>query len=290
MALSRYRRDGSLDRSFGRRGKVVTSLSGNALAVAIQRDGKIVVGGGANHAFVLLRYRRDGIADKSFGTGGVVTTVVTPGSGAFGNVTSLEVGPDGKIVAAGSAGGHEWSEIAVARYTRAGALDQGFGSRGVATAFDQALSSNFAAGVVLQPDGRIVVGGSASASFALLRFRSNGSLDPTFGSDGPGWTFSPQGASAFALTRQPDGRLLLAGAGPAGKRRIFTVARYTRDGAIDHSFGAGTGSTSTALGKHEDVGYGVDFGRDGRIVVAGAVNEYGPGGGSFGLVRYVGTR
>lgn len=109
LALARYNADGTLDQTFGAGGVVFTDLGRDEswFAVALQSDGKIVVGGGSGFAFpssaVLGRFNPDGSPDTSFGTGGVVTTDF----GGFGcgdisaGIQALALQPsDGKIVVA----------------------------------------------------------------------------------------------------------------------------------------------------------------------------------------------
>jgi len=106
FALARYNTDGTLDTSFGAGGKVVTAIgtfNDYARSVAIQSDGKIIVGGQAQTApnvdFALVRYNADGSVDTTFGTGGKVVTAF--GTGATDTITSIAIQSDGKIVAAG---------------------------------------------------------------------------------------------------------------------------------------------------------------------------------------------
>src|SRR5207244_2047159 len=110
FALARYRRDGSLDPSFGDGGRVVTDLAGDAAsffgyatAALQQPDGKIVVAGSEQstqcgfEGFALARYLRDGSLDPSFGDGGVVATR----SKLRATVSAAALGRDGKVVVAG---------------------------------------------------------------------------------------------------------------------------------------------------------------------------------------------
>ena len=102
FALARYRRDGSLDRTFGTGGRVTTDFGGGgaqATALGVQADGKLVAAGiaGPCCAFGLARYRANGRLDAGFGTGGKVTTDF--GSDDVGH--ALVVQADGNLVAAG---------------------------------------------------------------------------------------------------------------------------------------------------------------------------------------------
>ena len=76
FALARYDTRGNLDPSFGTGGIVVTDLGGvdAAQAVALQSDGRIVVGGSSDGRFAFARYGVDGTLDSTFGSGGVVVT------------------------------------------------------------------------------------------------------------------------------------------------------------------------------------------------------------------------
>src|SRR6185436_14164517 len=105
-ALARFNSDGSLDNNFSGDGR--TTLDFNfgddyAYAAALQKDGKIVLSGGAfsgsNYDFGLARFNSDGSLDFNFGVNGHLTTAF--GSGNDWS-SSINVQPDGKIVAAGT--------------------------------------------------------------------------------------------------------------------------------------------------------------------------------------------
>ena len=182
FALARYNSDGSLDTSFGSGGTVTTHFFGSsdqALAVALQSDGKIIAVGQAVQSdgdddFALARYNSDGSLDTSFGTGGKVTTdFFSQNDQAF----AVALQSDGKIIAAGST----FLDFALARYNSDGSLDATFGSGGKVTT-DFAFSDQ-AFAVALQSDGKIIAAGFANQGrrdindFALARYNSDGSLD-----------------------------------------------------------------------------------------------------------------
>src|SRR5215831_269955 len=167
FVLARYNSNGALDTTFGTGGKVITNLAGvsaQAYSVAVQRDGKIVVAGGANvnggYDFALVRYNSNGTLDASFGTHGqVFTDFGTAQQGfSFAQAFALALQPDGKIVLEGQAYLGQDYDFALARYNINGTLDTSFGSGGrVITAF--ATPNAGANSVALQPDGMIVAGG-----------------------------------------------------------------------------------------------------------------------------------
>ena len=206
----RTQANGALDTSFGTGGSVVTSFSGStltqAIGVAIQPDGKIVVLGRAG-AGQLVRYLSDGSLDSSFGSGGISPIEFT----TLDDVTVLV---DGKILVAGSSGG----ALAVARFDGSGSLDATFGSNGVAKLSCWPDSFGEAYDMAIQPDGRIVLAGAAAQwstsnnKFTVARLTADGLPDPTFGTDGWRWIdFGAKPAVAEAVALQDDGKIVLAG-------------------------------------------------------------------------------
>jgi uncharacterized delta-60 repeat protein len=192
---------GGLDPAFGSGGIVTTSYNGPfPTAAALQPDGRIVVIAGfdndpsATEAFGVLRYLGNGTPDSSFGAGGRTTASFT---NFINSPNDMALQRDGKIVVAGTAESADGtvSEFAVARFNANGTLDTSFGTGGkVTTNFVGAMTggvSNPADSVLIQADGKILVGGHASrcarrcpTQSALARYNINGSLDTTFGSGG----------------------------------------------------------------------------------------------------------
>jgi uncharacterized delta-60 repeat protein len=288
--LARFNADGSVDRSFGVEGKVTTDMGSGlrqeeALAVAIQPDGKIVVAGHTAieaappardlpSTFAVARYNSDGSLDTSFGTSGKVSGNVN------GIARAVAIQPDGKIVLAGEfelrlSNGAFGSDFAVARFNTNGSLDLPFGSSGTGqVATDIGGGTNSARNLVLQPDGAIVVSGTPQCSGPgcdhtdVVRYNANGTLDPGFGSGGK---LTLVGATVGdGLVRQADGRLVLVGSAvqttvPATAR--FVLMRRNTDGSPDASFGA-VGTASTALSESATAS-GVALQADGKLVVVG---------------------
>ena len=207
--LARFNTNGSLDSSFGLGGKIINTFNGNTYfcnAVVIQRDGKIVAAGGSNGAFALARYNTDGSLDTSFGTSGKVLTNFNNSTAAY----DLAIQSDGKIVAVGTST-TTFLYFALAKYNTDGSLDATFGTSGkVVINFASHASAR---GVAIQSDGKIVaVGTSSSQGFTVVRCNIDGSLDPTFGSNGI--VVTPIGnpsdyANAAAI--QSDGKIVTAG-------------------------------------------------------------------------------
>ena len=94
--------NGSIDSSFGVNGKVVSPINNSYVyirAIAIQKDGKILLGGTINNNdFLLVRHKDNGELDSTFGVNGLVIKDM----GSYEEVLSIGIQEDGKIVAAGS--------------------------------------------------------------------------------------------------------------------------------------------------------------------------------------------
>jgi uncharacterized delta-60 repeat protein len=91
--------------------------------------------------------------------------------------------------------------------------------------------------IAIQPDGKIVIacGVGNPRRFGLARYDARGALDPTFGEGGKVRTRFAKGSTAHAVALQRDGKIVAAGSSGGD----FALARYTVDGELDESFGAG---------------------------------------------------
>lgn len=174
FALARYNRNGTLDKSFGGDGRVTSDFTGEpgcstaeADAAAIQKNGRIVVGGFAGCGtvnFALARYKRDGSLDSTFAGNGRVVTLFDPDD-CSDRVRGVAIQPDRKIVAVGVAGcRNPRIGFAVARYGANGTLDRTFGGDGKVTTIIGPSSKCFSQfeAVALRSDGRIIGGGFSS--------------------------------------------------------------------------------------------------------------------------------
>jgi uncharacterized delta-60 repeat protein len=306
FALVRYDAMGALDPTFGTGGQVRTDFGGRfdeALAVAVQPDGRIVVAGssadviGADMA--VARYHPDGTLDASFDGDGMA--LVDFGDEASARAVALQ--RDGNVVLAGRVdrpfgAGCCVSDFAVARLTSTGLPDTSFGGDGrVVTDFLPGTDNgqDAAHALLVQADGRILaagsgVGAAGSVDFAVARYRADGSLDPTFSNDGRVTSdFVGFFDEIRGLALDHEGRLVAGGQscefpGTSDEVCDFGLARYTSRGTLDPRFGR-QGRVRTDLGADLGEGIrGVVLQQDGRIVAAGQTT--GPGGPDVGLARY----
>ena len=307
FVVSRYLPDGAQDPSFGDGGVTITDFGGSkdwAYALALQPDGHVVVAGVSDRSgsqdFALARYDAAGKLDPGFGHGGLVLTPVRPLTADI--VHGLAVQPDGRIVAAGvsyedTVTLRPHGDFMVVRYTPDGDLDPSFGVGGVSTTNFEGESYDEPYAVVLQPDGRIVLGGTSNTgggvgrifgadNLALARYLPNGLLDPTFGDGGK--VVVDAGSmieSIRALALQPDGAIVAAGRTNGEKRGDLLLARFRPNGALDPAFGTGSaGLAINDLGTAEEGLTAVALAPDGTIV-AGGVAAPRPNG-DLAVVRY----
>lgn len=291
--VARYNDDGSLDNTFGGTGVVTTDFSNyddKARAVLIQDDGKIVVGGfstnGSQVTFALLRLKSNGTLDSTFGTNGKVTTAI---GSKDDNILSMSLQNDGKIVAAGYSDNGNNLDFAVARYDVSGNLDATFDTDGKVTT-SLGSGADVAYGVVIQNDGKIVLGGhsfqSTNQDFALVRYNSNGSLDNTFDGDGKVTTAinGTHNEYAFSLDINSAGKLILAGYS-ANTYVDFVLTQYDNTGALDVSFG-NNGIVYTDFGTLTDYAQAttVLVQSNDKILVGGYQNDGAKL--NYALVRY----
>ena len=205
---------------------------------------------------------------------------------------AVAVQTDGKIVVAGSVAfdGPD-PKFALVRYNANGTIDPTFGGDGkVRTNFTRGEDAVY--GLAVQPDGKIVAAGDAgfrtgNSRFALARYNVNGTLDPTFGSDGKvttNWTSGNDPVSALVL--QPDGKIVVAGGVAHNFRNPkLAVARYETDGDLDPTFGGGDGKVRTDVTARKDYANAVTLQPDGKIIAGGIGSPRGSRA-VFELVRY----
>jgi uncharacterized delta-60 repeat protein len=236
------------DATFGSGGLVVTQASGHiqAYSIALQPDGKIVVGGKRSNNLALVfnlsvaRYKPDGTLDESFGSGGMIYRT----NENLSEAVEILIQPDGKIVAVSSVfADSNARDFAVLRLNPDGSPDAGFGTNGKVVTHVTDLSDVARAGA-LQPNGKIIVAGY-SYNYApggvfpnpiLLRYNPDGSLDRTFGIGGIVRT--PSGASLTDTIIDEKGKILVTASlfysdnVPPG----FKVLRYLANGTREFDF------------------------------------------------------
>lgn len=285
FAVVRYNANGTLDSTFNGNGTILTPIGPSddeAYSIAIQNDGKFILGGqshnGVRGDIALARYNENGSLDQSFGDAGRAIIAATSGNSL---ARSVAVDPNGMIAVAGFGFNGPTNDIVTVRLNPNGSPDTGFdgetgnGNGVVVTAVG--TGSDQAYGVVIQPDGRIVVGGfynaAAGPDTVLARFETDGRLDTSFGENGISkHSFSQDADEALSMALAPDGRIVVAGCIRFGPPNDFFIARFLDDGAMDTAFGS-NGSLSVPFSSTADIALGVAVQPDGKVVAAGFGNN-----------------
>lgn len=247
--IARFTPDGALDPTFG----PGVWLSDAATAIALQKDGRILLGGRFTLVNDLPRRRL-----ARLNPDGSLDPVFDPGSGPNGDVLAFGLPPDGGILLAGSFLQYSGSSHGyILRLLDDATVDADF----------SALLNGPVRAMVVQNDGRILIGGdftkvNGTSRSRLARLLPDGSLDATFA--------PAEGTenSVLCLALQPDGRLLVGGMfRQLGGVNVSYLGRLDSTGQVDVAF-----SQAAALN-----GYPSSFAlqADGRIVVGGAFTGNG---------------
>ena len=167
-----------------------------------------------------------GNLDTTFGTGGTVITNIGNNHDVAKSVT---IQSDGKIVVAGSSVNGIYSDFAMVRYNTDGSLDTSFGNGGKVTS-SIGNGNDFGMSVAIESNGKIVVAGYSDSSkynFAMIRYNTNGSIDPCFGINGKVTTVMGSGNDySHSVATQSDGKSVVAGYSFNGRNYDFAVVRY----------------------------------------------------------------
>jgi uncharacterized delta-60 repeat protein len=246
--IARLNSDGSLDRTFD----TGTGLNSSVSTVAVQTDGKVLIGGafttykGTERNYI-ARLNSDGSLDRTFDTG----------TGTNATVKSVAVQTDGKVLIGGYFTSYNGTvRNRIARLNSDGSLDTTFNPLGVGhTVF----------AVAVQTDGKVLLGGSFTICNSIVRNRiarlnSDGSLDTTFN---PGMGASD---TVFAVAVQADGKVLLGGEFFFYEGILCNhIARLNSDGTLDADF--------TNTGTDDRVNT-VAVQADGKVLIGGYFTSY----------------
>ncbi len=290
QCVARYNEDGSLDTTFAEKGFLVNDDIESGGRVALQSDGKILVGGtkrfesfpSYSDTPTLTRYNPDGTLDNSFGGGNVV--IAGAGMG-IAYPTGLAIQSDGKIVMVG--GSYPWSRLGTTasggwmiRYLPNGTPDTSFGTGGIRnlTMTDQTTC----AGLAIQPDGKMLLSvytstasGTPPPKSMLWRLNADGNPDPTWGG-GDGIVDVPAAPFLNAikfLNVMLDGRVVAI----SDFRAIF---RFNPDGSLDTSLdGDGIRELTGVTAVNTDL----------TVTASGKIMLTGPspsGNSKFGIYKF----
>ena len=225
---------GTLDTTFGPLGAGLVSdaTKGSAstfYALALQSDGKIVAAGsgGATPGWFVRRFGPLGAAEPAF------VTMQAASLPADGTLHAVAIDSKGNIVCVGTAGTP--AQLTVARLLKSGAIDNGFGTGGIAKSTDTVLGSE-GLGVAIAADDSIVVSGARTtltptSNGILERFKPNGNRDTTFG------LVDIPSARLVGVTIDATGAILAGGTQTSSPKSFLSTKRLAT-GAADPGFGS----------------------------------------------------
>jgi uncharacterized delta-60 repeat protein len=288
--IIRYKLDGTPDGSFGSGGVVTIRQNpiktAQSYAIALQSDGKIIVGGNTwtddNNDFALVRLKTDGVVDSSFGTNGWVYTPVSPITVyPFGDdkISKIVVLPDNSIIAAGHAYNGIDDDFALAKYDANGVLVTSFGTNGKINL--DVNNDDYVTGLGVTSTGNIVVAGNSNTStntdITVAQFTAAGVIDPGFNSGSVLTTGITGNYEVHGLAIQSNDYIVITGLTPPNSAKDVYVARIKPDGTFDTNFG-GTGQLwiNYASGISNDEGRSVTVQSDGKIIIAGITDAVTP--------------
>ena len=220
--------------------------------------------------------------NKKFGNNGIVKTKLNGGNGSslVGYTRATFVQSDGKILAVLNAS----ILVVINRRLPDGTIDSTYGKNGFSAGVEMINPA-----ATLQSDGEIVVVGATTTSnsdFIAARFTTDGKLDKTFGNKGV--TITDAGSETDALASvaiQSNGKIVAGGQTSRNGINQFALIRYTKDGAVDSSYGS-QGLVITNFGNASNIN-SIALTTDNKVV---AVGNYNNGSASdFAIARYLKT-
>ncbi len=279
ISVQRLNPNGTLDTTFNGTGSVTISSSSTSMAVALQPDGKILIGGSASvkqgknyvSESLIARLNTNGTLDATFGSHGL--WVSSSGSVVEGLAVLIDPAHPGTVT--GIVGAVWGASFEAIKLTPAGVPDKTFGSSGLAVFAN--LNGHSVSVAADQLSGEIYLAGDVNATNtgALAALTHTGSLDTTFGG-GAGYVladstqFSDVAVQTVAINGQPVSRLVVAGQSWSQTSAWGLVAAYTLGGALDTTFGIGGSFTLAGVaGGTAPTFTSLAVEADGSIVVGG---------------------
>lgn len=223
--LLRLNANGSLDASF----VTGTGTNNQVNTIAIQNDGKIIIGGNFtsyNGTSInrIARLNLDGSIDNTFNVG----------TGTNSYVSSIVMQNDGKIIIGGNFSTYNGtSRIGIARINTNGSID---------ASFVTGTGTNQVNTIAIQNDGKIIIGGNftsynGTSINRIARLNSNGSIDSSFN---PG---TGADAVVYSTSIQNNGKIVIGGSFTnINGNTLNKIARLNSEGTIDPTFDTGTGA------------------------------------------------
>ncbi|HLV23424.1 MAG TPA: T9SS type A sorting domain-containing protein [Moheibacter sp.] len=235
FALSKLTESGELDENFGENGiNITTNLPRGIPSVIIKlNNGKILAGGiyspqfGSTYA-VLVRYNEDGTIDETFAESGKLFLPYT----AIRYIRTMQKQEDDKIVIGGYKTLGSNAIATIIRLNANGTFDNSFNGTGILNLQNSSIEK-----LIIQQDGKYIVGGGISTNISLARINSDGSLDTTFGDNGKvEWDIeADDDFNDFTLSN--SGEIFVTGTSIVNYDYRTFISKISTNGELDADFG-----------------------------------------------------
>ena len=227
--------------SYGNKGVSSQEFYNEVESGFIQSDGKLLVltGGVYVRKLVLRRLLADGTGDNDFGDQSRVS-ISHQNFSFFGQIQVLVQDDQKILVGASFTDENNYGSIMLIRYSARGQLDKSFGNNGVYVYRFGSFSSSFTE-MLLQPDGKIVLAGNVNipgqfaSNATILRVTADGKTDDSFQNHILEELNLVYSASS-CISRQSDGKLVIAGKGTNAGQPDMLIFRLHADGKLDKQF------------------------------------------------------
>jgi uncharacterized delta-60 repeat protein len=261
--IVRLNADGTKDNTFN----VVAGTNRSIKAIALQSDGKILIGGDftSYNGTVINRIAR-------LNSNGTLDTTFNVGTGCDAFVASIVIQPDNKIIVGGSFGNYNGKFVSrLVRLNTNGSIDNTF-QNGL-------VQSGAVFSIALQQDGKIIITGGfdrygTAKTDNIARLQTNGSLDTSFITISPiRFRLKFEGGFTRSLAIQQDGKIIVAGYfGEVDGQKAAGICRLNTNGTRDNSFNSAL--TGSLNGGQDTLTEFVTVQADGKILLGGTFSRY----------------
>ncbi len=294
--VSKLDLNGNFDNNFSYDGKLNFNISdtiGYDSAYAIAVSGNfIILGGNCDDQFCLAKlYKTSGNFDSDFDRDGKLMYDMT---GGIDEIRSIVI-DNNSIFAAGRC--NTYQQICIAKFDlTTGQIDTNFNSSKMPGKILEDIldHKNEGFSLVLQSDGKIIIGGKCKSSsspyyeFCIARFNSDGSLDNTFGTGGKvHFSILPKDDNGLSVKLDSNGKILIGGHCVDSDDTVkFCLARLLPNGNLDPGFGNDGIKVQDISGYSRDYGYSLELQPDGKILLGGYCDNGSGTDADFCIVRF----
>lgn len=279
FSVIRYNSNGSIDSTFADNGIATANVgpvNDKGTSLALQNDGKILLAGNYGWNFyndpAVVRFNSDGTIDSTFGDNGYSRFII---SNQYDEFNDMALQSDGKIVVGGRTWQNNSYNFLIARILPSGVIDSSFGLNGMVVT-DFLNSNDCIHSLLIQADGKILVSGNTepgASYFAAARYHSNGAPDQSFGIGGK--LFIGTGSRydiSYGMSLTADSSIILAGSNGSGNIYSYQVAKLTKFGVLDSTFGS-DGIKQVPVSVPADHLKDVLVQNDGKIIATGMADH-----------------